>query len=178
MKRFMFFVALLMTFVSCSNLEKFRPEVESIGEEWSKVETMITELAGTIGVSQNALMSSVQEMNIADVVFQKLPQENRDQLQNVQKEAIDVVGEYNEVMMEISEFADDWTSKSEKLEALKAGLDAKKFDGNPAAQISELKNTLDMANNNLSSWSETLEGLNQKGASKIAALESLMESFQ
>jgi flagellar biosynthesis chaperone FliJ len=178
MKKIMIFAAFLIGFTACTNVEKFRPEVESISEDWTKTELMITELATSVGMSQNALIEKVQELNIGDVIFQKIPQEKRDELQAAQGEIMSVVEEYNGVLGEINQFGNEWGAKTEKLEALKAGLDAKKIEGNPAAQISELKNTLDMANNNLTNWMDKVEALKFKGASKIGVLESLMESYQ
>ena len=152
MKKVLAFAAFALIFASCSNVAKFKPQIEALSTTWDGATSQVTELANSVKTEQSNWMNAVTTMTVAPEAMAKWDDAAKAKFAEIQTAAQNSTTGMNGISTEIDAFITSWTEKSAKLQTLKDGLAAGKLEGDVAAQVAELTASATDATTKVGEW--------------------------
>ena len=178
MKNLFFLLLLPALIMSCGGgVEQYRAGVEELTTSWDSATASVTELQNNIATDLANISKEASTLNIPAEAMAKLKPEQATEWQTAQNNFTQALQGFAPIRTEIGEFTKAWSEESQKVQALKEGLEAGTLDATATTQINDLAALIPQAKERVAGWQAAYAEAKSKTETALGELKAKFDQL-
>jgi hypothetical protein len=172
----LFFLLLPLLIFACKGAEQYRAGIEEVSGNWDTTTKAISDFSAMVSTDMTNYTKALGTMHVDEEAAKKMKPEQMTAQDAAQKTAMDALSAYTPLQKAINDFLQTWTEKTADVNSLKDGLAKGKIEGDVNAKLTELRNMITTANENLTAWKSSYATVKNGVATALGNLQQTMSS--
>ena len=156
MKNIFLFLSLVLL-VSCESSDKEISAVNELVSQWDTVSMAATDFSKMLNDANADYSQKIASTGIDSMSFSKLPVEQQDKITGAETSLKAAGAQLAQLTDNLGEVLDQWTAKSEMVNALKESLTTKQFSETTLSEVAELNQFVSDTKGKLDQFTQRLE---------------------